>query len=167
MVRYCYILHNAILMMIKIFCLFKNKLYTLDTPEQNTTYLLNSTSNQITGTTPLLTKSISSGIPMVVNGPSYTVMMYAIIALAGVFVVICGVFVGTYVYKHCVKQPPTTSDKELVQFSNPKEYNSLSIPFQEQSDHCSDPTYLEPVTDTRSQYNEINLNDMEQIDFAG
>lgn len=148
--------------------LFKDILYILDTPEQNTAYLLNSTSNQITGTIPLLKKSTSSGIPMVVKAPSHTVIMYAIIALAGVFVIICGVFVGTYVYKNCVRQPPTTSDKELAQFSNPKEeYNSLSIPFQEQSDHCNDPTYLEPVTNTRSQYNEINQHDMEQIDFAG
>lgn len=105
---------------------------------------------------------------MLVNGLSYTPMMYTIIALVGVFIIICGVFVGTYVYKHCVKQNPTASDKELVQFSKPtEEYNWLAIPFQEQSDRCSDPTYLEPVSDTRSQYYEINQHEMEQIDVAG
>lgn len=86
--------------------------------------------------------------------------------MVGIFIIICGIFVGTYSYKHCNTHSYSTKNIKVDQISNQREeYNSLELNVGEDSIHSRDQTYLEPVSDAKPHYEEIiSLNETtEQI----
>lgn len=112
------------------------------------------TSLEIKGTTTQLVNKITlSETPLVIKGLPL-IILFIIIALVGSLVILCGVFVGTYFYKHCIKQ--TTADHPSLKQQDG--YDSLALDVQEQRSH-SRPTYLEPVSETSSHYVDVNYLD--------
>lgn len=86
--------------------------------------------------------------------------------LVGIFIIICGIFVGIYSHKHCNTQSYSIKSRKIDQISNEREeYNSLELNVHEESIHSRDPTYLEPVSNAKPHYEEIiSLNETtEQI----
>lgn len=118
-----------------------------DFPPQKT---FNSTPHIIT--TSKITEMASSGYPTFIKGFSNSVF-YIILA----FVVLFGLFVVIYFYKHCVKRTEVPHSKKEENFSSQfVEYKSL---YRESHQHppienATDPMYLEPVTNVH--YDEIN-----------
>lgn len=118
--------------------------------------LLNGTFERSKGTTPLLNKEGFSGTQLVFHTLPST-LLYILISLVGIFIIICGIFVGTYVYKHCIRQPYSAENKKFDQMSNQQEgYNSLGLNVQEEENiRLRNQIYLEPVSDIKPQYEEI------------
>lgn len=107
------------------------------------------------GTTPSLTKEGSSGTSLANYNPPTTIL-YILTILVGIFIIICGIFVGTYLYKHCFTESYSTESKKVDQISNQREkYNSLELNVHDESIHTRDQTYLEPVSDAKPHYEEI------------
>lgn len=126
-----------------------------DTLMKRTPYFQFSTAGQVTGTNTSVTKIQSSGASLEVYRLSNTVL-YIIIVIAGVFVFISSVFVGTYFYKHCIEKTVSANNQGLDHFPKHKDgYNSLEMGVQESENQFSDPTYLEPVLNPRTHYDEI------------
>lgn len=114
-----------------------------------------STEDQLTGTNELVTKIQSPGASLEVNWLSNSVLNI-IIVIAGVFVFISSVCVGTYFYKHCIKKTVSACNQGPGFFPTHKDgYNSLEMGVQESEHQFSDPTYLEPVSNPRTHYDEI------------
>lgn len=116
-------------------------------------------------TTPLLPKNGSPGTPLAFHNLPST-LLYILIVLVGIFIIICGIFVGTYSYKQCNANSYSTKNIKVDQISNQREeYNSLELNVGEDSIHSRDETYLEPVSDAKAHYEEvISLNETtEQI----
>lgn len=132
---------------------------------RSTIYLRDYTYDGSKGTTPLLTKNGSSGTPPALHNLPST-LLFILVLLVGVFIIICGIFVGTYFYKHCNMRTYSNKSRKVDQISNQREeYNSLEYNVHEGSIHSRDQTYLEPVSDARQHYEEIiSLNETtEQI----
>lgn len=126
-----------------------------DTLMKRTPYFQFSTAGQLTGTNKSVTKIQSSGASLEVYRLSNTVL-YIIIVIAGVFVFISSVFVGTYFYKHCIEKTVSANNQGPGHFPKHKDgYNSLEMGVQESENQFSDPTYLEPVSNPRTHYDEI------------
>lgn len=140
-------------------------LFLEGTSVRSTISLLDYTDDRGKGTTPLLPKNGSSGklLEFHILPPT---LLYILIVLVGVFIIICGIFVGIYSHKHCNTQSYSIKSRKVDQISNEREeYNSLELNVHEESIHSRDPTYLEPVSDAKSDYEEIiSLNETtEQI----
>lgn len=121
----------------------------------NITYLVNPSSDKVKGTTPIFTKDTFTKTSLFFQNVPFTVM-YIAIALIGIFVLLCGLYVGTYFYNHCIIRTASSDLKSVDNISNDREgYNSLGINLQVQNDISSDPTYLEPVSDVIPHYVEI------------
>lgn len=134
-------------------------LFLGETSVKNTTILRDYTYDRNKGTTPLLTKNGSSGTPLAVHNLSST-LVFILITFVGIFTIICGIFVGTYFYKHCIKQSYSTQSKNVDQiFHQREEYNSLELNVHvhehEEIIHSRDQTYLEPVFGAEPHYEEI------------
>lgn len=117
------------------------------------------------GTTPLLTKSGPPRTPSEFHNLPST-LLFILVVLVGVFIIICGLFVGAYFYKHCNTRTYSNKSRRVDPISNQREvYNSLEMNVHEQSIHSRDQTYLEPVSDAKKHYEEIlSLNETtEQI----
>ena len=89
---------------------------------------------------------------------SHTIL-YIVIAFIGIIIILCGLFVGTYFFKHCVRQVVLTerigkSDIPITKAG----YSSLSVNIHPQCEQPRDPTYLEPVSSHDTHYNEIVEN---------
>lgn len=114
-----------------------------------------STSGQLTGSTKLVTKNQSSGAAFDVYRLSDTAL-HTIIVIAGIFVFISSVFVGTYFYKHCIKKTVFANNPGQDPFPKLIDgYNSLELCAQRSENQLSDPTYLEPVSNPIPHYDEI------------
>lgn len=139
--------------------------YNGETSVRSTISLLDYTDDRGKRTTQLLPKNGSSGKSLAFHILPST-LLYILIVLVGVFIIICGVFVGIYSHKHCNTQSYSTKSRKVDQISNEREeYNSLELNVHEESIHSRDPTYLEPVSDAKPHYEEIiSLNETtEQI----
>lgn len=108
------------------------------------------TSLEIKGTTQLVNRITLSETPLVIKGLPLAIL-FIIIALVGSLVILCGLFVGTYIYKHCIKQT-TVNHPSLKQQEG---YDSLALDLQEQRSHTRPPSYLEPVFETSSHYEDV------------
>lgn len=140
-------------------------LFLGETSVWSTISLLDYTDDRGKRTTQLLPKNGSSGKSLAFHILPST-LLYILIVLVGVFIIICGVFVGIYSHKHCNTQSYSTKSRKVDQISNEREeYNSLELNVHEESIHSRDPTYLEPVSDAKPHYEEIiSLNETtEQI----
>lgn len=126
-----------------------------DTLMKRTSYFQFSTAGQLTGTNELVTKIQSPGASLEVYRLSNAVL-YLIIVIAGVFVFLSSVCVGTYFYKHCIKKTVSANNQGPGYIPEHKDgYNSLEMGVQESENQFSDPTYLEPVSNPRTHYDEI------------
>ena len=106
--------------------------------------------------TTLFPKNIHSNQPSETPDLQYTIMFTAI-AFAGIIVILCGLFVGIYFYKHCMKHVVIIERKG--DNNAPDGYNSLGADNQHQMQHLRETTYLEPVTSHDGHYDEINEQD--------
>ena len=99
--------------------------------------------------------SIITETPEVSTFPYFIV--YIIIATVGIFLTLCSLYVGTYIYKHCKKQTIIVIDgKSKTVFPNAEiNYSSLGSGENPQTEQSGDPMYLEPVSEDRAHYNEI------------
>lgn len=106
-------------------------------------------------TTQILTKTTLNGSTLVIQDLSL-ITLYVIIALGGLFVILCGVFVSTYLHKHCINncKPNARDDVSLKKQDG---YDSLQMNVQEPVAHSSVPAYLEPISDARPHYEDIIL----------
>lgn len=103
------------------------------------------------GTTQIVNKITPSGTPLVIQGLPLTIL-FIIIALVVFVIILCGLFVGTYVYKHCKRQPTAV----YLSLKQQDGYDSLALDVQQQIGHSSPPIFLEPVSDTCSNYDDID-----------
>lgn len=93
--------------------------------------------------------------PTLIEGLS-NIVIYSLFALIGVLIMLCGLCVCTYFYKHCIKQSLSNSSKGNKYILEQREgYNDLEMDKNEQIDNSSDQAYLDPVSDVRPQYEEI------------
>lgn len=140
-------------------------LFLGETSVKSKLFLRDNTYDRSKGTTPLLTKDGTPGTPLAFHNLPST-LLYILIVLVGIFIIICGIFVGTYSYKHCNTHSYSTKTMKVDQSSNQREeYNRLELNVREDSIHSRDQTYLEPVSDAKPHYAEIiSLNETtEQI----
>lgn len=122
---------------------------------KSTSYTDHSTSDWIKSTMPIFMKDPSSKPPTLIEGLS-NIVIYSLFALIGVLIILCGLCVCTYFYKHCIKQSFTNSSKGNKYILEQREgYNDLEMDKHEQNDNSNDQAYLEPVSDVRPQYEEI------------
>lgn len=83
-------------------------------------------------------------------------ILFTVLAFAGIIVILCGLFVGTYFYKHCIRQVVFTERIGKSDIPSAKAgYSSLSANIQPQCDQPRDPTYLEPMSSHDTHYNVI------------
>lgn len=74
--------------------------------------------------------------------------------IAIAFVIFCGLFSGTYFYKHCIKQTPLPDSKTIARPSDQQEqYNMLVHASPSERENNSEPAYLEPISNVH--YEEI------------
>lgn len=141
-------------MLVMIYVLLRCYDFFLDTVIKRTPYLQFTASGQLTRNTKLVTRSQSAATLDLYRNSNTALNI--IIVIAGVFVFITSVFVGTYVYKHCIKNTLLANNQGHDHFSKLKDgYNSLEMCTQESENQFSDPTYLEPVSNPRPHYDEV------------
>lgn len=100
-------------------------------------------------------KDASSKPPTLIEGLS-NIVIYSFFALIGVLIMLCGLCVGTYFYRHCIKHSFSNSSKGNKYVLEQRDgYNGLEMDKHEQNDNSSDQAYLEPVSDVKPQYQEI------------
>lgn len=100
-------------------------------------------------------KDPSSQPPTLIEGLS-NIVIYSLFAFIGVLIMLCGLCVCTYFYKHCIKQSFSNNSKGNKYILEQREgYNDLEMDKREQNDNSSDQAYLDPVSDVRPQYEEI------------
>lgn len=89
-------------------------------------------------------------------------LMYIIITSLGMLFILCSVSVGTYLYKHCIKQTVISEQNGDCDQSNIREVNdgqTLAIPQQR---NCQmNLHYLEPVNNYKSDYEEIVFHELD------
>lgn len=83
--------------------------------------------------------------------------MFTAIAFVEIIVILCGLFVGIYFYKHCMKHVVIIERKGGS--SAPDGYSNLGADNQHQVQHLRETTYLEPVTAHDGHYDEIKQQD--------
>lgn len=111
-------------------------------------------------TTQLSTENLSSGGNALEQPPVPYSILYMIIALVCIFVILFGLFVGIYFYKHCIQQTNITADKDESNFNLNDGYKSLHRMETSQSEsNPRDSSYLEPLFDARLHYDEIENQD--------
>ena len=87
-------------------------------------------------------------------------ILYVIIIFLGMFFVLCSLCVGTYFYKHCIKQVVISEQKENFDPSNVREgYSGLGEAILQESNNRRDLVYLEPVDSYNADYEEIADSD--------
>lgn len=124
-------------------------------PFNETTYVLNKTSEIRFQTTPSFTEMASSGRILTDQGVPFTIL-YIIIVLVCVFIILFALFVGIYFYKHCMKQSNITDETGKTHLNLNEGYKCLNqLETIQTIDNLRDSTYLEPAFDERLHYNEI------------
>lgn len=112
--------------------------------------MTNPSTEKAKGTTPRVTGITYQGTSLVIHGLPL-IVTYTVVVFIGLFIVLCGVFVGIHFYKHCVKHSATADHS----FKQQDGYDNLEMDAQPQIAHSSDPTYLDPLSDPKPQYDEI------------
>lgn len=121
----------------------------------STSYSHHSTSGRIKSTMPISMNDPSSKPPTLIEGLS-NIVIYSIFALIVVLIMLCGLCVGTYFFRHCIKHSFSNSSKGNKYILEQRDgYNDLEMDKHEQNDNSTDQAYLEPVSDVRPQYEEI------------
>lgn len=70
--------------------------------------------------------------------------------------VLCSLFVGTYLYKHCIKQAVISEQKENFDPPNAREgYSGLGVAVVQQNNPIRNPDYLDPLNSCKADYEEI------------
>lgn len=124
------------------------------------TYMINKTSEKLYQTTQLLTEKVSSDGKALERPPVPYNILYMIITLVCIFVILFGLFVGIYFYKHCIKLTNITDDKGESHFNLNEGYKSLEqLDTNRSVNSLRDSTYLEPLFDARLHYDEIESQD--------
>lgn len=124
-------------------------------PFNETTYVLNKTSEILIKTTPSFTEMPSSGRMLTGQGVPFTIL-FIIIVLDFVFIILFAVFVRIYFYKHCMKQSNITNETGKTHLNLNEGYKCLNqLETIQAIDTLRDLTYLEPAFDERLHYNEI------------
>lgn len=81
---------------------------------------------------------------------------YIIVALVCAFMILFGLFVGVYFYKHCIKNTIIIDEKREHSFNQIEGYKSLNQPESNQAiENHHDSTYIEPIFEASLHYNEI------------
>lgn len=124
------------------------------------TTVINETSEKMYQTTQLSTENLlSDGNTLERPSVPYRIL-YMIIALVCIFLILFGLFVGIYFYKHCIQQTNITDVKDESNFNLNDGYKSLHRLETIQSvNSLRDSTYLEPLYDARLHYYEIEDQD--------
>lgn len=130
-------------------------MYSKGTRNDGTTHLLIDTSGRIsqiiqksTDIAPFGQHPDNQGLP--------NAIVYIIVVLVCGFMILFGLFVGVYFYKHCIKNTIIIDEKGEHSFNSIEGYKSLNQPESNQAiENWHDSTYLEPVFDARLHYNEI------------
>lgn len=91
-------------------------------------------------TTAEFSEIVSSSDNIVIHALPQSVI-YIIVS----FVVIFGLFVGTYIYKHCIQKRGNSTTNDITQLSYQEEYNHLYQDTPHQRMDCADLVYLDPV----------------------
>lgn len=74
--------------------------------------------------------------------------------IAVAFVILFGLFSGTYFYKHCIKKTSLPDSKTIDRpFDQQEQYNMLADASPNERENNSEPAYLEPVSN--EHYEEI------------
>lgn len=124
------------------------------------TSMINKTSEKMYQTTQLFTEKVSSDGKALERPPLPYNILYMIISLVCIFVILFGLFVGVYFYKHCIKMKNITDDKGESHSNLNEGYKSLNHLDTNQSvSSLRDSTYLEPLFDPRLHYDEIENQD--------
>lgn len=138
-------------------------MYSTGTRNDGTTHFLINTSERIsqriqksTDLTPFGQQPDNQGLP--------NAIVYIIVALVCAFMILFGLFVGVYFYKHCIKNAIIIDGKREHPLNSLEGYRSLNQPESNRAiENCHDSTYLEPVFEARLHYNEIE-NKEEKIE---
>lgn len=134
-------------------------MYSKGTRNVGTTHLLIDTSGRIsqiiqksTDMTPFGQRPDNQGLP--------NDILYIIVALVCAFMILFGLFVGVYFYKHCIKNTIIIDEKREHSFNSIGEYKSLNQPERNQAiENRHDSTYIEPIFEASPHYNEIENKD--------
>lgn len=122
----------------------------------SSSYIMNETTKKMYQTTQLPTEKVSSLGKTSEQPPVPYSIMYMIIALVCIFVILFGLFVGIYFYKHCIKLTHITDDKGESHFNSNEGYKSLNqLNTNRSTNSPRDSSYLEPFFDARLHYDEI------------
>lgn len=126
------------------------------------TFMINKTSEIMYQTTQMSTEKVSSDGKALERPPVPYSILYMIITLVCIFVILFGLFVGIYFYKHCIKLTNISDDKGESHSNLNEGYKSLhQLDTNRSVNSLRDSTYLEPLFDERLHYNEIeNQNEI-------
>lgn len=124
------------------------------------TLMINKTSDIMYQTTQMSTEKVSSDGKALERPPVPYSILYMIITLVCIFVILFGLFVGIYFYKHCIKLKNITDDKGESHYNLNEGYKSLNqLDTNRSVNSLRDSTYLEPFFDARLHYDEIENQD--------
>lgn len=135
-------------------------MFVLGIVNSSITSMINTTSAKMYQTTQMSTEQVSSDGKPLERPPVPYNILYMIIALVCIFVILFGLFVGIYFYKHCIKLTNISDEKGESQFNLNEGYKSLNqFDANRSVNSLRDSTYLEPLFDARLHYNEIENQD--------
>lgn len=121
---------------------------------------MNKTSENMYQTTQLSFEKVSSDGKALERPSVPYIILYMIITLVCIFVILFGLFVGIYFYKHCIKLTNITDDKGESNFNLNEGYKSLNqLNTNRSVNSLQDSSYLEPIFDARLHYDEIENHD--------
>lgn len=124
------------------------------------TLMINKTSDIMYQTTQMSTEKVSSDGKALKRPPVPYSILYMVITLVCIFVILFGLFVGIYFYKHCIKLTNISDDKGESHFNLNEGYKSLhQLDTNRSVNSLRDSTYLEPLFDARLHYDEIENQD--------
>lgn len=124
-------------------------------------YLQNITTVQDFGTKSTLAESTSSG-ENITGMPNF--LFYLITTSVAIFLILCSLCVGTYFYKHCIKQE-VGKVKPRDRFSSDAkdlEGYSKGENTRQQRNPSNDIVYLEPVNSYKTVYDDIENNELNE-----
>lgn len=135
-------------------------MFVLGILKSSITFMINKTSEQMYKTTQMSTEKVSSDRKTLERPPVPYSILYMIITLVCIFVILFGLFVGIYFYKHCIKLTNISDEEGESHFNLNEGYKSLNqLDTNRSVNSLRDSTYLEPLFDARLHYNEIENQD--------
>lgn len=133
---------------------------SLGNVNSSSNHIINETTEKINQTTRLPVEKVSSIGKASEQPPVPYSILYIIITLVCVFVILFGLFVVIYFYKHCIKLTNITNDKGESNFNSNEGYKSLNqLNTNRSTSSLRDSSYLEPLFDARLHYDEIENQD--------